>query len=87
MFEHSSRFEIAQLSLDEGAKVARRAVLDLEDNVKLIIVLDEHARAHLCGGNRHRGYSSLLELRAVRKEYAVWPVFIVADRRVWSGPV
>jgi hypothetical protein len=29
-------------------------VLDRKDQVKLVVVLDNHARAHLRGGNRHK---------------------------------
>jgi len=29
-------------------------VLDGEDEVELVVVLDDHARAHLRGGNRHK---------------------------------
>ena len=46
--------DVAQLGLDEGAEVAGRAVLHREDQVKIVVVLDNHARAHLRGGNRHR---------------------------------
>ena len=68
MLEHGAGFEVAQLGLDKGAKVAGRAVLDLEDQVKLVVVLDDHARAQLCGGNRHKMLQLLAELRASRKE-------------------
>ena len=44
MFEHGAGLEIAQLGLDEGAQVAGRAMLDFENQVKLIVVLDDHAR-------------------------------------------
>jgi hypothetical protein len=29
-------------------------MLNAEDRVQLVIVLDDHARTHLCGGNRHK---------------------------------
>ncbi len=67
VLEHGAGFEVAQFGLDEGAKVAGRAVLDFEDRVKLVVMLDDHARAELGGGNRHRCWSSLLILRAMRK--------------------
>ena len=52
--EHGAGADVAQLGLDEGAEVARRAVLDGEDQVKVVLVLDNHARAHLRCGNRHK---------------------------------
>jgi hypothetical protein len=30
--------------------------------MQLVVVLDDHARTHLCGGNRHKGKSSLLQV-------------------------
>jgi hypothetical protein len=29
-------------------------MLDLENQVKLVVVLDDHAGTHLSGGNRHK---------------------------------
>ena len=59
MLEHGAGFEVAQLGLDEGAQVAGRAVLDLEDHVQLVVVLDDHARTKLSGGNRHKSVQLL----------------------------
>ena len=54
VLEHGAGADVAQLGLDEGAQVAGRAVLDLEDQVQLVVVLDDHAGTHLSGGNRHK---------------------------------
>ncbi len=54
LHEHGAGADIAQLGLDEGAQVARGTVLHGEDEVEVVVVLDDHAWAHLGGGNRHR---------------------------------
>ena len=53
MLEHGTGAQIAQLRLDKRAQVPRRAVLHAEHRVQLIVVLDDHAGTHLCGGDRH----------------------------------
>jgi len=53
MFEHGAGTKIAQLGLDEGTKVAGRAVFDAEYGMQIIIVLDDHAGAQLSGRDRH----------------------------------
>src|SRR5258705_12634739 len=53
VLEHGSGAQITQLSLNESAQVARGAMLHAENSVQLIVVLDDHARTHLGGGNRH----------------------------------
>jgi hypothetical protein len=52
--EHRAGADVAKLGLDERAEVTRRAVLHREDEVEVILELDNHARAHLRGGNRHK---------------------------------
>ena len=74
VLEHGAGLQVAQLGLDEGAKIAGRAVLDLEDRVQLVIVFDDHARTKLSGGNRHKWCSSLLICARRAMKYAVWPV-------------
>src|SRR5579864_8573589 len=54
VLEHGARAQIAQLGLDESAKIARRAVLHTEHGMKVIVVLDDHAGAELRGRDRHR---------------------------------
>src|SRR6185312_6293458 len=54
LHEHGSRADVPQLGLDEGAQVAGRAVLHRKHQVEVVVVLDDHARTHLGGGNRHR---------------------------------
>ncbi len=49
---HGAGADVLELGLDEGAQVAGRAVLDREDQVEVVLELDDHAGAHLCGGNR-----------------------------------
>jgi hypothetical protein len=51
VLEHGSGAQVAQLGLDESAKIAWGAVLDAEHRVQIIIVLDDHAGTHLCGWN------------------------------------
>ena len=58
---HGAGADVAQLSLNEGAQIARGAVLDREDEVQVVFEFDDHAGAHLRGGNRHK--SVLLNLR------------------------
>ena len=53
MLEHGAGAQVAQLGLDEGAQVAGGPVLHAEDGVQIVVVLDDHARTHLGGGNRH----------------------------------
>src|ERR1700730_5106845 len=53
MLEHGSGAQITKLGLNESAQVAGGAMLHAEDSVQLIVVLDDHARTHLGGGNRH----------------------------------
>ena len=55
VLEHRSGAQVAQLGLDEGAQIARGTVLDAEHGMQVIVVLDDHAGAHLGGWNRH-GY-------------------------------
>src|SRR5277367_5903228 len=55
VLKHGTGAQVAQLGLDKGAQVARRAMLDGKDGMQLVVVLDDHARTHLCGGNRHKG--------------------------------
>jgi hypothetical protein len=52
--EHGAGADVAQLGLNEGAQVAGRAVLYGEDEVQIVLELDNHARAHLRCGNRHK---------------------------------
>ena len=54
VLEHGAGAEVAQLGLDERAQVAGCTVLDLENQVQLVVVLDDHAGTHLSGGNRHK---------------------------------
>src|SRR5580698_5893279 len=54
MLEHGAGTQIAELGLDERAQVSRGPMLNGEDRVQLVVVLDDHARTHLCGGNRHK---------------------------------
>src|SRR5207244_1651923 len=44
----------------EGAQVAGRAMLDAEDQVKVVVVLNDHSRTHLGCWNCH-GLNLLLE--------------------------
>src|SRR5271167_1071168 len=53
VLEHGSGPQVAELGLDKGAQVARGAMFDAEHRVKIVVVLDDHARAHLCGWNCH----------------------------------
>ena len=53
MFKHGAGTKIAQLGLDESAKIARRAVLNAKHRMQIIIVFDDHARAKLSSRNRH----------------------------------
>jgi hypothetical protein len=49
---HGAGADVLELGLDEGAQVAGGAVLDGEDEVKVVFEFDDHAGAHLGGGNR-----------------------------------
>jgi len=54
-------------------------MLDLEYKVKLVVVLDDHTRAHLGGGNRHRNQELLAGFaRVAQRNSASWPVSILA---------
>src|ERR1700743_2348082 len=52
VLEHGARAQVPQLGLDKGAQVAGRTMLDRKNGMQLIVVLDDHARTHLCGGDR-----------------------------------
>ena len=52
--KHCAGAYIAKLRLDKRAEVARRAVLHREHQVKVVLEFDDHARAHLRCGNRHK---------------------------------
>src|ERR1700722_20475586 len=58
MLEHSSGSEVAELRLNKGAEIARRAVLDAEHGVQVIVVLDDHAGTELGRWNRHCCFTS-----------------------------
>ena len=60
VFEHGARPQVAQFCLNEGAQVARSAVLDAENRMQIVVVLDDHAGAKLGGGDSHC-WVSLLE--------------------------
>ena len=53
MLEHGSGTQVAKLGLNESAQIARRAVLNAEHRMQIIVVLNDHARTQLCGWNRH----------------------------------
>ena len=53
MLEHGAGAKIAQFGLDEGPQIAGSPVLDAEYGVQIIVVLDDHAGAQLCGRDRH----------------------------------
>src|SRR5438270_13236722 len=63
VLEHGAGAQIAQLGLDECAQIARSAVLNAEDGMKVVVVLDDHAWTHLCCWNCH--YSSSPEILIV----------------------
>ena len=85
VLEHGAGVQVAQLGLDERAQVAGGAVLHLEDQVELIVVLDDHARTHLSGGNRHRE-ELLTGVRSTReREWALGLFLILAYSRVGRG--
>src|SRR5271170_7035306 len=70
MLEHCAGAQVAQLGLDEGAEVAGGAVLDGKDGVEFVVVLNDHARTHLGGGNRH-GKDSLQLVAGMGHEVGV----------------
>ena len=78
MLEHGAGPQVAQFGLDEGAQVAGRAVLHLEDQMQLVVVLDDHARTHLSGGNRHRGKTPCCACADSAKKIGLGPSAIVA---------
>ena len=43
MLEHGAGAQVAQLGLDEGAKIAGRTMLDAENGMQIIIVFDDHS--------------------------------------------
>jgi hypothetical protein len=61
---HRAGADVLQLGLDEGAQVAGRAVLDGEDEVQVVFEFDDHAGAHLCGGDRQVELLAVVELGA-----------------------
>src|SRR5271154_686108 len=63
MLEHGAGTQVAQFGLDEGAQIARRAVLHAEDRMQIIVVLDDHAGAKLGGRDSHCGMNLLYGLR------------------------
>ena len=73
MLEHGAGAEVAQFGLDEGAQVAGGAVFDLEDQVQLVVVLDDHAGTHLGGGNRHRLKLLAVVALIAQKDWP-WPI-------------
>src|SRR6185437_6425862 len=60
VLEHGAGAQVAEFGLDEGAKIARRPVLDAEHGVQVVVVLDDHAGAELGRGNRHAGSISFI---------------------------
>src|SRR5215471_21378904 len=58
MLEHGAGADVAQLGLDERAQVARRAMLYCKDQMKVVVVLDDHPRTHLGCWNCHELNSS-----------------------------
>ncbi len=72
VLEHGARFQVAQLGLDKGAQIARGAVLHFEDKVQLVVVLDDHARTHLSGGNRHKKKTPCCACVSLRKNIGCW---------------
>src|SRR5450759_2952685 len=53
MLEHGAGSQVAQLSLDEGAQVARGTVFDAEHGMQVVVVLNDHAGTELGRWNRH----------------------------------
>ena len=60
MLKHGVGADVAQLGLDEGAQVAGRAVFHGEDQMKVVVVFNDHPRTHLGCWNCHV-LNSLLE--------------------------
>src|SRR6266567_6869692 len=60
MLKHGPSADVAQLGLDESAQIAGRTVLYCKDQMKIIVVLNDHPRTHLGCWNRHE-LNSLLE--------------------------
>jgi hypothetical protein len=58
MLEHGAGTQVAELGLDESTQVARSAVLNAEHGMQIIVVLDDHAGAHLGRRNRHCWFTS-----------------------------
>ncbi len=78
MLEHRAGLKIAQFGLDEGAQVAGSAVLNLKDQMQLVVVLDNHARTHLSGGNRHKGKTPCYGCAHCAKKIGLGPLTIVS---------
>ena len=54
LVERAAVPEVAELGLDEGAQVARRAVLGFHHQVRLVVELDHLAFAEVVGGRHGR---------------------------------
>src|SRR5208282_1737595 len=63
VLEHGAGAQIAQFRLDECAQVARRAMVDAEHGMQIIVVLNDHAGTKLGGRDRHRLKNSPYKLR------------------------